>query len=52
MEIIENYMQCKVKLPWFIDFLNINLNNKDLEVAKRRIKIYMDAFLTNGRRNT
>ncbi len=51
-EIIENYMQCKIKLPWFIDLLNINLNNKDLEVAKRRIKIYIDAFLRDGKRIT
>ena len=23
------------KLPWFIDLLNINLNNLDLEIAKK-----------------
>lgn len=51
-EIAVAYIHSKVKLPWFIDLLNINLNNSDLEVAKDRIKIFMDAFKNDGTRIT
>jgi len=44
-EIVSVYIKSEVKLPWFIDLLNINLNNADLEIAKHRIKVYMDSFL-------
>ena len=43
-EIVASYVLSGVKLAWFIDLLNINLNNFDLEVAKQRIQMYMDAF--------
>jgi malate synthase len=43
-EIVASYVLSEVKLPWFIDLLNINLNNFDLAVAKQRIQMYMDAF--------
>ena len=33
-----------VKLPWYIDLLNINLDNHDLTEAKRRIRLLADAF--------
>lgn len=51
-EIVTIYIKCEVKLPWFIDLLNINLNNVDLELAKKRIKMYLDAFLKDGTRIT
>ena len=51
-EIVETYVLSEIKLPWFIDLLNINLNNHDLEIAKERIALYMDAFSTTGRRIT
>ena len=51
-EIAIAYMHSKAKLPWFIDLLNINLNNNDLEEAKRRIKMYIEAFDKNGIRIT
>ncbi len=46
------YTHSKVKAPWFIDLLNINLNNNDLEEAKKRVKIYMDSFVKAGIRIT
>jgi malate synthase len=51
-EITETYVLSDVKVPWFIDLLNINLNNEDLDVARRRIQMYMDAFEKDGDRIT
>lgn len=51
-EIVSVYVLHPVKLPWFIDLLNINLNNTDLTVAKQRIKMYVDTFSTKGIRIT
>ncbi len=41
-EIAEVYVSEQVKIPWFIDLLNINLNNHSLETAKERISMYLD----------
>ena len=41
-----------VKAPWYIDLLNLNLNTYDLDVAKRRIREYLDAFSRDGTRIT
>jgi len=51
-EIVIAYMHSDLKLPWFIDLLNININNKDLEISKKRIKMYVDAFKKDGTRVT
>jgi malate synthase len=51
-EIVETYVLDEIKLPWYIDLLNINLNNHDLSEAKRRIKLLRDAFRKNGTRIT
>ncbi|HTF30375.1 MAG TPA: hypothetical protein VK625_16095 [Flavitalea sp.] len=51
-EIVIAYIHCKEKFPWFIDLLNINLNNFNLAVAKERINIYMEAFKKDGTRIT
>mgnify|MGYP000049967899 CR=1 FL=1 len=51
-EIVRVYVLNKTKLPWFIDLLNINLNNTDLEVAKKRIALYVDSFQTANIRIT
>ncbi len=51
-EIAVAYIQSEVKLPWFIDLLNINLNNNNLEEAKKRINMYIDAFIKDGTRIT
>jgi malate synthase len=51
-EIAQVYVNDDVKLPWYIDLLNINLNNSDLNEAKRRIKMLADAFAKDGTRIT
>jgi malate synthase len=51
-EIVETYVTSDVKLPWYIDLLNINLNNTDLAEAKRRIQLLADTFRNNGKRLT
>ena len=50
--IAQTYVMDNVKAPWFIDLLNINLNNSDLEIAKKRISIFMETFKKEGRRVT
>jgi malate synthase len=51
-EIAETYVLADVKLPWYVDLLNINLNNHDLTEAKRRIRLLADAFRKDGTRIT
>jgi len=51
-EIVYSYVLNKIKVPWFIDMLNINLNNADLEVAKKRIEMYSNTFANNNTRIT
>jgi len=50
--IAEVYVLNQEKIPWFIDLLNINLNNTDLELAKNRIQMFMDHFEKDGSRIT
>ena len=51
-EIAEVYISEKSKTPWYIDLLNINLNNHDLHRAKERILLYMDRYKEDGSRIT
>ena len=51
-EIVETYVKEPVKLPWYIDLLNINLDNYDLVEARRRIHLLADAFRKDGTRIT
>ena len=51
-EIAIAYIHREEKFPWFIDLLNINLNNFSLAVAKERINMYMEAFKKDGTRIT
>ena len=51
-EIVETYVMDDTKLPWYIDLLNINLDNHDLTEAKRRIRLLADAFRKDGTRIT
>lgn len=51
-EIVRTYVLDSLKTPWYIDLLNINLNNHDLNVAKERIQKYMDTFKKDGTRIT
>jgi malate synthase len=41
-----------VKAPWYIDLLDINLDNHDLATAQERIELYMKAFREDGTRIT
>jgi malate synthase len=50
--IVEAYVLDPVKAPWYIDLLNINLNNHDLEVAKARINEYAETCKNKGIRIT
>ena len=51
-EIVTAYVQDDVKQPWYIDLLNINLDNHDLAEAKRRIGLCMESFRKDGTRIT
>jgi malate synthase len=51
-EIVETYVTRGRKLPWYIDLLNVNLNNVDLTEAKRRIRLLTEAFENKGERLT
>ena len=51
-EIVETYVLDAVKLPWYIDLLNITLGRHDLAEAKRRILLLRDAFHRDGTRIT
>jgi malate synthase len=51
-EIVATYVTNHVKLPWYIDLLNLNLNNHDLAAARSRIRTYIEAFERDGTRIT
>jgi malate synthase len=51
-EIVQAYVLDPVKAPWFIDLLNINIDNHDMTVAKRRIQDFMTSFKNEGVRIT
>jgi malate synthase len=51
-EIVEAYVTDEVKLPWYIDLLNINLGVHDLAEGKRRIALLRAAFEADGKRVT
>jgi malate synthase len=51
-EIVETYVADAVKLPWYIDLLNITLGVHDLAEARRRIGLLRDTFSADGARLT
>jgi malate synthase len=51
-EIVETYVTDSLKLPWYIDLLNINLGVHNLAEARRRIELVRTAFRTDGTRIT
>ena len=51
-EIVRAYVSEGTKPPWYVDLLNINLGNHDLQEGKRRIRQYLDAFAKDGTRIT
>jgi len=50
--IVERFVLDTTKSPWFIDLLNLNLNNQDLLVAEERIEQYYTELKTSGQRIT
>jgi malate synthase len=48
-EIVEVYVTSPAKLPWYVDLLNLNLDNADLDEARRRISSYLAAFARGER---
>jgi malate synthase len=51
-EIVETYIREEIKIPWYIDLLNLNLNNYDLNRAKDRVQLYVERFEKDGSRIT
>ena len=50
--IVEAYVTTDVKLPWYIDLLNLNIDNDDLATGEARIQRFMEAFRRDGTRIT
>jgi malate synthase len=50
--IAETYVSDSVKLPWYIDLLNITLGSPDLAEALRRIELLRRTYHDDGRRIT
>jgi malate synthase len=50
--IVSAYVLEPAKAPWYIDLLNINLDNEDLSIGEARIREYLDAFGRDGTRIT
>lgn len=51
-EMVKSYIDEPEKVPWYIDLLNINLNNEDLDEAKSRVDSYLRTFKESGQRIT
>ncbi len=51
-EIAQDYVAGGVKLPWYIDLLNVNLGVHTVAEARRRIALLRDAFVSKGERVT
>jgi len=49
-EIVKTYVLDELKYPWYIDLLNINLNNQDLSEARDRIRLFAETFKKDGTR--
>ena len=50
--IVHAYVTDSLKTPWYVDLLNINLDNHDLARAQERIARYLAAFRRDGTRIT
>lgn len=50
--IVDAIVRSDVKTPWYVDLLNLNLDNEDLPTARRRIAQYLSAFGADGTRLT
>ena len=50
--IVEAYLASNVKPPWYIDLLNLNLDNTNFAIARDRIDRFLAAFERDGTRIT
>jgi malate synthase len=50
--IVQAYVERDIKAPWYIDLLDLNLHNENLDEATRRIAKYLAAFARDGTRIT
>ncbi|MBA3884564.1 MAG: malate synthase [Acidobacteria bacterium] len=50
--IAEAYLADELKPPWYIDLLNLTLDNHDLATARTRIAGFLSAFERDGTRRT
>lgn len=51
-EIVKTYVLSAIKSPWYIDLLNLNLDNHTLDIAKDRMSNYYHELMATGRRIT
>ncbi len=51
-EIVSVYVKSDIKGPWYIDLLNLNLNNEDIDLARQRITQYYKTLAETGNRIT
>jgi malate synthase len=51
-DIVATLVESDVKAPWYIDLLNLTLDNHDRVECARRVSAYMKAFATDGTRIT
>ena len=50
--IVERFVIDNTKSPWFIDLLNLNLNNDDYATARERVEAYYNELTISGQRMT
>ncbi len=50
--IVQTYVQSKVKAPWYVDLLNLNLGVEHLVEAEKRIATFLETFKKDGTRIT
>jgi malate synthase len=50
--IVKAYVASRTKAPWYIDLLNLNLDEYDLLVARQRIAQFLELFDRDGTRLT
>ena len=50
--IVEHYVMSPVKMPWYVDLLNLNLDDHDATRARARIEAFMTSFSRDGTRLT
>lgn len=51
-DLVATLVESPAKAPWYIDLLNLTLDNTDREECRRRVAAYMAAFTASGTRVT